>query len=91
MKQADENTQHDAAGQAFNYAKRFVIIVFGFTLLLIGIAMIFLPGPSIIVIPLALAILGTEFVWARMLLRKFKQKTGQLRDMMRQAPKKEEG
>ncbi len=46
----------------------------GFTLLLAGVAMIVLPGPALIVIPLALAILGTEFVWARKILTHIKEK-----------------
>jgi uncharacterized protein (TIGR02611 family) len=55
-------------------AKRLIVIVVGFTLLFVGIAMIVLPGPAFIVIPLALAILATEFVWARRLLNKIKSK-----------------
>ncbi len=35
------------------------------TVLLIGIALLVLPGPAFIVIPIGLAILATEFVWAR--------------------------
>jgi tellurite resistance protein TerC len=53
-------------------AKRLIVIVLGFTVLLIGIAMIALPGPAFIVIPLGLAILASEFVWARRLLSKIK-------------------
>ncbi|MBI4654727.1 MAG: PGPGW domain-containing protein [Nitrospirae bacterium] len=53
-------------------AKRLIKIVIGFTILLIGIAMTVLPGPAIVVIPIALAILGTEFVWARRLYKRFK-------------------
>lgn len=53
-------------------AKRLIVIVLGFTVLLIGIAMIALPGPAFIVIPLGLAILASEFVWARLLLSKIK-------------------
>lgn len=52
--------------------RRIIVAVVGFTLLLIGLVMIVLPGPAIIVIPLALAILGTEFVWARRILEKVK-------------------
>jgi hypothetical protein len=50
-------------------ARRVVIFVIGSTILLIGIAMIVLPGPAVIVIPLGLAILATEFVWAKDWLR----------------------
>lgn len=53
-------------------AKRLIVIVLGFTVLLIGIAVIALPGPAFIVIPLGLAILASELVWARRLLSKIK-------------------
>ena len=39
-----------------------------------GITLIFLPGPAIIVIPIGLAILATELVWAKHLLHKVKEK-----------------
>lgn len=55
-------------------AKRVIVIVAGFTVLLAGVVMIVLPGPAFIVIPLGLAILATEFVWARNLLKKVKEK-----------------
>ncbi len=60
-------------------AKRLIVAVVGFTVLLIGVAMIVLPGPAFIVIPLGLAILATEFVWARRLLKKVKSKISQAR------------
>ena len=44
------------------------------TVLLIGIAMIVLPGPAVVVIPIGLAILATEFVWARKWLDYAKRK-----------------
>ena len=55
-------------------AKRWIKIVIGGTVLLLGISLIVLPGPAIIVIPLGLAILATELVWARRLLNKVKEK-----------------
>lgn len=60
-------------------AKRFVVIVVGFTVLIIGIALIVLPGPATVVIPLGLAILATEFVWARRLLVRFQRETRRLK------------
>ena len=51
-------------------ARRIVVMIIGSTLLLIGVAMIFLPGPAILVIPAGLAILATEFAWARHLLQR---------------------
>lgn len=54
--------------------KRMVVAVVGFTVLAIGLAMIVLPGPAIVVIPAGLAILAAEFVWARNLLKRMKEK-----------------
>jgi hypothetical protein len=45
--------------------RKLIIAVIGGTVLLIGIALIVLPGPAFIVIPIGLAILATEFAWAR--------------------------
>jgi tellurite resistance protein TerC len=65
-------------------AKRLIVIVLGFTVLLIGIAMIALPGPAFIVIPLGLAILASEFVWARLLLSKIKSKISNAKSRRRE-------
>ena len=61
------------AAEYYRYAKRLVRIVVGFTLLVAGIALIVLPGPAFIVIPVALAVLAGEFVWARRLLKRVKR------------------
>jgi hypothetical protein len=49
--------------------KRIMIMVGGGTVLVLGVAMIVLPGPAFIVIPAGLAILALEFAWARRWLR----------------------
>jgi uncharacterized protein (TIGR02611 family) len=49
-------------------SRKVAVAVAGGSVLLAGIALIFLPGPAIIVIPLGLAILATEFRWAKRLL-----------------------
>lgn len=46
----------------------------GLSILVVGAAMLLLPGPAIIVIPAGLAVLATEFAWARRLLRRVKKK-----------------
>ncbi|PWB79457.1 MAG: hypothetical protein C3F08_06740 [Candidatus Methylomirabilota bacterium] len=61
-------------------AKRVIVIVVGFTILIIGIVLIVLPGPATLVIPLGLAILATEFVWARRLLIRFKREARRLKN-----------
>lgn len=54
-------------------ARKLVIAVVGATVLLVGVAMLVLPGPGWVVIFVGLAILATEFVWARQLLARAKQ------------------
>lgn len=61
-------------------ARRVVIGVIGSTVLMIGIAMIVLPGPAMVVIPFGLAILATEFVWARDWLNYARRKIRELAD-----------
>jgi len=60
------------AERGTRYARRLVVAVIGGTVLLIGLAMVVTPGPAFIVIPAGLAILATEFVWARRLLQRAK-------------------
>lgn len=50
-------------------AWKVVILVVGGTVLAVGLAMIILPGPALAFIPLGLAILASQFVWARSLLQ----------------------
>ncbi len=50
--------------------RKLIVAVIGVTILLIGIAMVVLPGPAFIVIPIGLGILATEFAWARRAIRR---------------------
>ena len=45
--------------------RRVVIGVIGATVVLVGIALLVLPGPAFVVIPIGLTILALEFEWAR--------------------------
>jgi tellurite resistance protein TerC len=54
-------------------AKRIVVAVIGGTVTLVGIALIVLPGPAFVVIPIGLSILATQFLWAKRFLRKARQ------------------
>jgi uncharacterized protein (TIGR02611 family) len=49
---------------------RVLMILVGFTLLLAGVAMLVLPGPAFVVIPVGLALLSLEFAWAEKLLER---------------------
>ena len=53
--------------------RRVIVSVVGATVVLIGIALLVLPGPAFVVIPLGLAILATEYAWARRWLRKVRR------------------
>jgi uncharacterized protein (TIGR02611 family) len=61
-------------------AKRLVVVVIGFTILAVGIAMIVLPGPAVVVIPVGLALLATEFIWAKKLLDAVKERIERMRN-----------
>ena len=53
--------------------RRVIVSVVGATVVLIGIALLVLPGPAFVVIPMGLAILATEYAWARRRLRKVRR------------------
>ncbi|UCH80425.1 MAG: PGPGW domain-containing protein [Nitrospiraceae bacterium] len=54
-------------------AKRVIKVVIGFTVLVLGLIMLVTPGPGVVTIILGLAILGTEFVWAKKLMKRFEK------------------
>jgi len=62
------------AFKTLEQVRRVVMIVAGFTILVAGIAMVVLPGPAVVVIPIGLAILAIEFIWARKLLGMLKER-----------------
>jgi uncharacterized protein (TIGR02611 family) len=60
--------------------RRVFLIVAGFTLLLLGIIMVFTPGPGTPVILLGLGLLAAEFVWARRLMERIKREGARLKN-----------
>jgi uncharacterized protein (TIGR02611 family) len=64
-------------------AKRWIMIVLGFTLLVFGLILAIpgVPGPGLVVIWAGLAILAAEFLWARKLLQKFQTQGSRLKDL----------
>ncbi len=48
--------------------RKAIVAIIGATVVLIGVTLIVLPGPAVIVIPVGLAILATEFAWAKRVL-----------------------
>jgi len=62
-------------GILYKQIKKLAIFIIGISIVLIGCLLFFTPGPAIIVIPIGLAILATQFEWAKKLLEKFKKTT----------------
>ena len=50
--------------------RKVILAVIGTTVVLIGIALLILPGPAFIVIPIGLAVLASEFIWARRVVKR---------------------
>jgi len=59
--------------------KKLFIALIGGTVVLIGMAMLVLPGPGALIIAGGLAILATEFVWARRAVRQAKGAVAKVR------------
>lgn len=60
--------------------RRLIIFFLGTSVLIVGVAMIVLPGPATVVIPAGLAILATEFVWAKRWLDYLKRRAQEVAD-----------
>ena len=72
----------------YKQIKRLAIFLIGISIVLIGCILFFTPGPAIVVIPIGLAILATEFIWAKKLLNKFKEKTSSISKSAKKVIKK---
>jgi tellurite resistance protein TerC len=59
--------------RSYKGARKVVVAVVGSTVLLLGIAMIVLPGPAVLVIPLGLGVLAIEFAWAHRWLHRMQE------------------
>lgn len=55
-------------------ARKVAVAIAGGLVLAVGIAMIVLPGPAFVVIPIGLTILATEFEWARRMLHRVRER-----------------
>ena len=54
-------------------AHNIIALAVGSTVLILGVTMIALPGPGLVVIPVGLAVLAAEFIWARRLLTRLRE------------------
>ncbi len=58
----------------WRWLRRAVIFVLGASVTLVGVLLVVTPGPAIVVVPLGLMILATEFAWARLLLARLRER-----------------
>ncbi len=56
--------------------RKFGVAIVGGVVLAIGVALLVLPGPAFVVIPIGLTILASEFEWPRRMLRKVRRRVG---------------
>jgi tellurite resistance protein TerC len=71
----------------YPWARRIAVAVIGGSIVLLGIAMVVLPGPAIVVIPVGLGILGLEFAWARYWLRRLRMTASSMVNRVRGKPR----
>jgi uncharacterized protein (TIGR02611 family) len=62
----ERQAEHRQRGRIY----RALFVLVGLVVLAVGIAMLALPGPAFVVIPIGLAILSLEFAWAEHLLER---------------------
>jgi uncharacterized protein (TIGR02611 family) len=62
----ERQIEHKQRGRLYRWA----FVAIGVLVLCAGVAMLVLPGPAFVVIPIGLAILSLEFAWAEHLLEK---------------------
>jgi uncharacterized protein (TIGR02611 family) len=68
-----------------NRIVRVVVALFGFLVVLAGLAMLVLPGPGLLVIAIGLGILALEFVWAERLLERTVDKMDEAADAVKRS------
>lgn len=68
---------------------RAVFVLVGFTVLLAGLAMLVLPGPGLLVIVVALAILAVEFAWAERMLERAIDRMERAKEVTTQASRRQ--
>lgn len=82
MQRTDWHSPRELLTFIFHSTKLILVFVVGVALVVLGIALIPLPGPfSIPLMVAGLAVLATEFVWAERMLDTVKDKTKQATDL----------
>jgi uncharacterized protein (TIGR02611 family) len=68
---------------------RIVVAIFGFLVVLAGLAMLVLPGPGLLVIAIGLGTLALEFVWAERLLERTVNKMEEAANTVKRSSRKQ--
>lgn len=71
---------------SLRHARRIIVTAVGATVLLVGVALLVLPGPGLAVIVAGLALLSTEFVWARRWMRRLRSEVERHNPLRRGRP-----
>lgn len=58
---------------AIIWPERPLLATAGFLLCLMGMVLLVLPGPGLLLLALGLSILGNQYLWARKLMRQFRE------------------
>lgn len=66
--------------------KRVLVTTVGFSLIAVGLVLLVVPGPGLLLIAAGLAVLATEYVWARSALDATKRRATGLRRRMGRRP-----
>ena len=72
-----------------NRIVRVIVAIFGFLVVLAGLAMLVLPGPGLLVIAIGLGTLALEFVWAERLLERTVDKMDEAADAVKRSSPKQ--
>jgi uncharacterized protein (TIGR02611 family) len=64
---------------------RAAVVLAGFVILLVGLALIPLPGPGLLVVAVGLAVLALEFAWAERLLERTVKRMEQASETVKRA------
>jgi len=66
--------------------KRIAVSVIGFALIAVGLVMLVVPGPGLLAIIAGLAVLATEYTWARRVLDETKRRSRGVAKRFRSKP-----
>jgi uncharacterized protein (TIGR02611 family) len=76
-------------GPVGRLVKRIIVTTVGTALLCVGIVLLVIPGPGILLIIAGLAVLATEYLWAKSALDWTKARAKAARNRMQRSPQAE--